>query len=300
MIEVVFNDSTAEALKCVKQMVTGEETAVCLEGETEEERLLSVGAASAEFGPKISGCAQDVLSLHLLADMGSICNLEQPESRHDLYAKWLTAYERDSAFEAEIQRFEETLKSHIYLLKRAAETETPIRFWWSDAPSEVCGLYWAMSFLKGCRAPLSEIRIPRFAQVTLNSSMTVPSTSSLAPEDFYAMLSFERPVTPGEQDAMAREWQTLVQENAPLRADVNGMLLSVPEDFYDHLIVRLLPERPFFAANLIGQLMAEKAIGIDGWWYKNRLQEMERRGTIRRIPTPKSLPDSMLYLERTT
>lgn len=298
MIEVVFNDSTAEALKCVKQMITGEETAVCLEGETEEERLLSVGAASSEFGPKIPGCAQDVLSLHLLADMGDISRLEQPESRHALYAKWLTAYEKAADYTAEIQRFEDMLKNHIRLLKMAAETETPIRFWWSDAPSEICGLYWAMHFLKGTRAPLRAIRIPRYAQVTPGSAMIVPSTSSLAPEDFYNMITYEQEIPAGEQEAMAREWQTLVKENAPLRADVNGMLLSVPVDFYDAFLLRHLPDTPFYAANIIGQAMAEKAIGIDAWWYRDRLLEMKHAGILRRLPTPENLPADMLYLER--
>lgn len=296
MIEVVFHDGAAEALKSVKQMIPLEETPP--EQGRETEHLLSVGLAPSDFGPKISGCAQDVLALHLLADVGDIRSLDRPVTRRALYAKWLTAYVPAADFETEIQNFVDTLTSRIALLKKAAETETPIRFWWSDAPGEICGLYWAMAFLKGTQAPLHAIRIPRYAQVTENSSMILSGTSGLAPEDFYTMLSYQRPITLGEQDAMAREWKTLEAENSLLRADVNGMLLSVPEDFYDHILLHSLPASPFFAANLIGRLMVEKPIGIDPWLYRYRLTALAEAGILRCLPTPEGVTQGLLYMEK--
>ncbi|MDR1135478.1 MAG: DUF3658 domain-containing protein [Clostridiales Family XIII bacterium] len=69
-------------------------------------------------------------------------------------------------------------------------------------------------------------------------------------------------------------WNKLKTENAPLRAVVNGKLISVPEDFYDHIIMRNIPDGEFGMARLIGIVMGEYALGVAGDWYASRIMKM--------------------------
>ncbi|WFF71882.1 DUF3658 domain-containing protein [Proteiniclasticum sp. QWL-01] len=62
-------------------------------------------------------------------------------------------------------------------------------------------------------------------------------------------------------------WHDLMEENAPLRAIINGKITSVPEDFYDFIIIRNLPENDFIMARFIGKLLGEYSLGISDSWY---------------------------------
>ena len=61
----------------------------------------------------------------------------------------------------------------------------------------------------------------------------------------------------------------LQEENAPLRAVINGRLHSVPEDFYDGMLLSRLPEagQTIRLAELLGRTLgsASPASGIGGW-----------------------------------
>lgn len=65
-----------------------------------------------------------------------------------------------------------------------------------------------------------------------------------------------------------------MQENAPLRAVINGRLTSVPENFYDFIIVKNLPDHDFLMARLIGKLLGEYHLGISDNWYALRIDQL--------------------------
>ena len=53
-------------------------------------------------------------------------------------------------------------------------------------------------------------------------------------------------------------WARLQEENAPLRAVVNGQLVSVGEDFYDGFLLRELAaqDKEFMEARFIADMLA--------------------------------------------
>jgi hypothetical protein len=63
-------------------------------------------------------------------------------------------------------------------------------------------------------------------------------------------------------------------ENAPLRAILNGRLTSVPENFYDFIIMNNLPDNDFIMARFIGKLLGEYRQGISDGWYALRIEKM--------------------------
>ena len=65
-----------------------------------------------------------------------------------------------------------------------------------------------------------------------------------------------------------------MEENAPLRAVINGKPISVPEDFYDFIITQNLPDNDFVMARFIGKLLGEYSLGISDSRYAFRIDKM--------------------------
>ena len=79
---------------------------------------------------------------------------------------------------------------------------------------------------------------------------------------------------------LALEWERLREENAPLRAVVNGRVMGVSEDFYDPVLRRCLTEKPQKVANVLGQALVQLS-GVGDWLLARRLRAMVEAGTVR-------------------
>ena len=76
-------------------------------------------------------------------------------------------------------------------------------------------------------------------------------------------------------------WVELQEENTPLRAIINGKIMSVGEDFYDFLIWKELTKKPIKEARLIGNILGKDPISIGDWWYAKRIQQFIEQGNIK-------------------
>ena len=152
----------------------------------------------------------------------------------------------------------------------------PVRIWLSPSdPAERCGFLFVCHLLSAARTPLRAVFVPE----------PFLCTGEIAPEQFARLVRLEQPV-PGETiGAGERDWQRLVGENAPLRAVVNGRVVSVPLDFYDFILRREAPGMAFRAAQLIGRaLRALPGVG-DAWLYP-RMQAMVASGELEQLAPP--------------
>lgn len=66
-----------------------------------------------------------------------------------------------------------------------------------------------------------------------------------------------RQLTETEQGQLLSGWKRLQEENAPLRAIVDGRVQSVPADFYDEAILSGITEAEMPAAHAVGRAMGE-------------------------------------------
>ena len=80
----------------------------------------------------------------------------------------------------------------------------------------------------------------------------------------------------------ARHWQELQEENAPLRAEINRRLVSVPEDFYDCFIRTELPQvgEAFLQGRLIGRVMSHSQMGLHDGLLSGRIDAMVQAGEL--------------------
>ena len=106
-------------------------------------------------------------------------------------------------------------------LKNCGPDET-VRIWADGLPDSACGLLHAASLLAGTRAQISVVLLPPW-KVRLDGIVEIyQGWGEVSPEEFGAFLPLEQPLTPIVLRMLSDRWHHLQEENAPLRAVVNG------------------------------------------------------------------------------
>lgn len=222
----------------------------------------------------LGGTPSDVLELSLGLDMEDI---REPlgEARRELLRRWY-----DGNDEAADQDWQETLESADRL--RACGTGDAVRIWVDHTPSSACGLLHAASILEKTGAAVSVVPLPHWREEG-KTVVSYQGWGEVEPELFGHFLSREEPVPPLILGVMASRWRELQQENAPLRAVVNGRVRSVGADFYDGLIRKHIPEGQTKIANIIGDVLGREKPGIGDIWLAERIRWMLSTGELRMV-----------------
>ena len=95
---------------------------------------------------------------------------------------------------------------------------------------------------------------------------------------------------------LSHRWRQLQKENAPLRAVINGRLHSVPEDFYDGMLLSRLPKagQTIRLAELLGRTLGECQPGIGDWWLACRAEALAAEGRFRLERDPERFYNSQV------
>ena len=83
------------------------------------------------------------------------------------------------------------------------------------------------------------------------------AVGEVAPNLMPYFYQHRRQLTETEQGQLLSGWKRLQEENAPLRAMVDGRVQSVPTDFYDEAILSGITEAEMPAAHAVGRAMGE-------------------------------------------
>lgn len=65
-----------------------------------------------------------------------------------------------------------------------------------------------------------------------------------------------------------------------MRVFVNGTVIGAPEDFYDHIIKKEIPDKEFRMVHLIGNILGKYPLGVGDWWYAKRILHMIELGEL--------------------
>ena len=223
----------------------------------------------------LGGSPSDVLVLSLGLDMGDI---REPlgADRWDLLSRWC-----DGDDETTDRDWQRNLEAAERL--RSCGSRDAVRIWVDHTPYGACGLLHAASLLKDTKADVRVVFLPPWRERPDGVVETYLGWGEVEPELFGRFLSREEPLPPVMLGAMAHRWEVLRQENAPLRAVVNGRVRSVGEDFYDEMIRRHLPEGQTKIANIIGEVLGREKPGIGDVWLAERIRQMLSTGELRML-----------------
>ena len=298
MLQIVFSDSERGALqfatRCRPSSWSDGPIGFILEDGgrdlTQEEKDQAMSRFKAQWEAEnrrarpIGGNPKDALCPSFGLDIGPLSGPNVEKARFDLLTARLGGdfpfpdsnpndhAQRDMLWE-ECQRDRERLLA-------CGEHGEAVRIWYSNAPYALCGFYDALWLLRDCDCLVTALELPRWTPLEDDAALSCLSWGDLPPGDWAAYLPLEREIPKNVRRAAAMEWSRLREENAPLRAVINGRPHSVGEDFYDPLIRALIPDGIFRVAQLIGAVLARRQLGISDWWIAKRIQAMENSGEL--------------------
>ena len=211
-------------------------------------------------------------------------------------------------------------RNSLAALRERAGSE-PVRIWTSHGPDERCGLAWVAAQLEPLgldKLNVTVVELPEFLRTDWaplelpdpaewpentgavpqrDGSVVVSPTSwaEVEPHQFGRLAALGRLVPVGELRALAHQWRQLKQENAPLRAVLNGRLASAPESLYDYLLWQEVEAQPeeFQEAVVIGRVLGRYQLGIGDAWAALRIEEFIRQGLLAPVSGPE--PDAPIY-----
>lgn len=293
MIEVLFSESAAGSMKYAKGLksIVGEAFGIILTTEdghepTEEELAQAKAQMEEERRIKrekavpVEGSPRDVVWFPLNLSMGDIAD---PFS--DARAEYLqSAVLIGGPDFTQIGR--ELIDTARESRERVLSPSEPVRIWTGQNPDELCGLCHILTILPA-NADIRVVRLPEY-EVFGKELRTYSGWGEIDPLELGRFQVLERKLTDSERRYFANTWRELQRENGPLRAVVNGRLMTVGADFYDPIILRELENQPeaFHEGRLIGDILGKYPLGIGDSLIALRIEEFISRGML----TPTTVP----------
>lgn len=278
MIEVLFGESEAAAVKAAKNMVivghVNGPTSVWLAGKKTPPERTSAGW--------LEGTAEEVVCLGFMLDIGNIKEPVDSQYRKNLlysiYAQ--NQYDKSPEIDEKLKLIGGFYSNELLRLRKYLEDGESIRVWYSDAPYSRCGFYNLCWILQNYNNVVHIVKLPEYV-VRKTSIISYRNWGEVSAEEFAGFLSHERMLTKEEVRMYALLWTELTGDNSPLRAVINGRVTSVPEDFYDFLIWKRITCKPIKEARLIGDILGCFQIDMGDWWFARRIEHFIQQDKIK-------------------
>ena len=250
MIEVLFGESEAGAMKMAKNY---------RKPDFDNGRTAYFGKKPSKDeldkmfdGKAVGGNSSEVICIPFMLDIGDINVSIEDEYRKKLIFDMYTI--NGMVDNSTLEYLEDAWKRYLNEIERlkdyANQGET-IRLWYSDAPYSVCGFYYVCNILREYNCKTYTIKLPQYMQLSDNTMQFYTSWGETGAGKFYKFLPLEKELSSCEIQFFTSNWVELKEEKSTLRAAVNGKVIGVPEDFYDHLIRKEIPDGEFIMARLI-------------------------------------------------
>lgn len=305
MIEVVFSDSACGGLKmaqtfgkgedCVGHLAvlvaaldgaapTGEEIAEAQREAEERNRLEWEKAAP------MGGKPEDVFGFNLILSVGDISNGDFFNHRQKaIEALWSIYPEESSGKPIDVTT---ELQEALTRIRARLSKGEDIRIWYSNQPDELCGLFWFTAELTQMGAQIGEVyivKLPEYEYCDDNTVVSHISWGELSPGEWHRYIPLaEKTTAVFRSSYLAPRWRNLQKENAPLRAVLNGQLLSVSETIYDDYIWQEIEAQgdEFQEAVVVGRVLGKYQLGIGDAWIAQRIEKMVYDGKLSIVSGP--------------
>lgn len=229
----------------------------------------------------MEGSPEDVAVACIMADKGNIVDIENGETRDEIYRGLVCENEyRGERLQAFLNQHKASIRATAERLRDAIRLGEAVRIWWSESPEETCGFYWAVSILEDSEGPVTSIKLPHHTEILPHGAIYYESTGGMVPKKCHTFLKLERTLEKGERIAVSGAWKMLARQNTPLRAVINGQLQSVPENFYDYVLYNAIPEGKCSVIDLLGEAMGNGYANVGSFWFARRIRAMIDMGVL--------------------
>ena len=286
MLEVLFSDSAAGSMKmamnhdsviggCISVIgahedgspLSAEETERLQQEHEEQERRRWAKAIP------LRGNTRDILPFSLCLSIGPIDEDGIGPLRETTLEQLFSVYPQGRQAAAEMLA---SARQNLNTLLTRVPHES-VRFWVDRTPDAACGLRWALDQLRPLgleNLDLWVVELPAQSPLA-ESGLVLRSLGELHPNEYGRLAQDARPLPADQAAALAVQWQELKKQNAPLRAVLNGLLVSAAEDLYDPYLRWTLDEMSdtFQEAILIGRTLGQFPLGYGDTWLAMRVEQ---------------------------
>ena len=299
MIEIVFSDSACGSLKVAQHYGEGEYQDGFMgvivshaDGSKPTKEEVEVARRKAkkkarlawETATPLGGNTADIYGFNLVLSVGYISENQPSIKRKQTLEHLYSVFPNDEGHQAAQEIFKR-VNEDLKTVQKRAEVGESIRIWYSNQPDEMCGLYWFMGQLNQWKVhgeQVSIVKLPEWEADEKRNIVQKIGWGQVAPGEWHRYLALQKPVLPVFVQSCASHWQDLQRENTPLRATLNGQLISAPETLYDDFIFREIEAEgeEFQEAKVIGRVIGKYQLGIGDFWIAFRIEEMIREGKL--------------------
>ncbi len=298
MLEILFDDSAAGALQLAlagQESILGGSIEILTSepiSDTERRTLIQQAEERERRGwadaVPLEGNRADILPLPLMLSVGAI-DEDSIGPLRERTLQTLMAVHPAIGEEAACSLLA-TARVSLARLLAGVERGESLRIWIDRTPDNRCALGWLLNQLEQAGHPSPDITLvplPDFESHPDGAALQARGWAEVEPYRWGRLAQTARPLPSPLCRTWAAEWRTLRRENAPLRAVVNGALVSVSESFYDPFILRALAGQPseFSEARLIGQLLGGLP-GVSDALIALRIERMVETGQLEPVTQP--------------
>ncbi len=298
MIEVVFGESAYGSLKVAQGYGKGkyQSGAVSVfmantdgvnpskeEIQTIKQQVEDCERKNWEMAMPIESGRGDAYCFDMALSVGDISDDGLGQQRRKVLKRMLSVgfvEDIDTRIDKKMQNTANALESIIERYSAGEE----VRIWYSDNPDEICGMYWLMAQFQAIKnqTAIYLVKLPNWEYKEDNTIISRNGWGEIAPGEWGKYISLQEKVQPVFLSVCAMKWRKLQEENAPLRAILNGQLQSVSEEIYDSFILReiAVQENEFKMAVVIGNVIGKYQLGISDVWIANRMEKLIANGVL--------------------
>ena len=273
MIDVVFSDTAHGNLAAATS--SNPQTIEYMNYEVEEYKL--------NTKPQAIEDSEGIICLGFHWDIGYLNYSEDSEYRMKLPASLYYGHHCRLHPEDEAELLEDG-KNNLESLKKLqefAQRKRAFRIWYGRNAMELCGFYYTCDVLKEYDVDIYAVEIPTIS--TAGTKIRQVSSLGMRHAAEYGDLVKNKMLLTKEMVTYYSSlWQSLKQENTPLRVVVSDILISVPEDFYDNLIMNGFTEKRMTEAQIVSKIMCLN-LGISSGFVEQRIWDMGQSGKIKLI-----------------
>lgn len=277
MIELFFDQSTCNSFRMETMINSGCEVFTIYVGMDQivKDDLIKNTYLEDENRKPISGEFSDVFGLQLGLSVGDIS--DRTGNQHEL------AFLYEEVADSRRKKMMNDIKADLDQIHQRLISGEAIRIWYSDIPDDLCGLYWFMFQLKQWEltdVQVLTVRLPKW--MVANQTVLCKYTwGEVLPEQWHQYIHLQKVMPKEVINSYADYWQKQQIENAPLRAVLNGKLVSVNEAFYDPFIEQCLMsmDNEFTEAQCISKMLNEQ-LGIGLSIIRSRIEAMIQEGKL--------------------
>ena len=171
--------------------------------------------------------------------------------------------------------FREEKRRAERILARAKRGDIP-RIWVASQPSSRCGFYQMVHALQAVADTILVVELPD--DTGYQPGGADRSWCELDFPEVADCLNLQRELTVEERSQIADTWERLTAENAELRVNEDGRIVSVPVDYLDEEIYARSPEGEFPPIRAVGDMIGRSKHMISDSFVSDRLEAMIAAG----------------------